>query len=168
MASLVFSTRGTHFPVCTLWVVFEQWAPTVVLQPALHPPCANTSHSVLSPLIPPSLLLTHTGVYTSAQTSTISTCKIQAIWKCCVRQCKVIWLIMSSKMKVASQHWTDWTDCDNVPNKTKDIFTLLRLKRFLYMIVGCSIPCRVVFAARCACRKLDWLDWLDLLDWGGF
>ena len=59
---------------------------------------------------------------------------------------------MSSKMKVASQHWTDWTDCDNVPNKTKDIFTLLRLKRFLYMIVGCSIPCRVVFAARCACR----------------
>ena len=58
-------------------------------------------------------------------------------------------------MKVASQHWTDWTDCDNVPNKTKDIFTLLRLKRFLYMIVGCSIPCRVVFAARCACRKLD-------------
>ena len=64
-------------------------------------------------------------------------------------------IIMSSKMKVASQHWTDWTDCDNVPNKTKDIFTLLRLKRFLYMIVGCSIPCRVVFAARCACRKLD-------------
>ena len=61
---------------------------------------------------------------------------------------------MSSKMKVASQHWTDWTDCDNVPNKTKDIFTLLRLKRFLYMIVGCSIPCRVVFAARCACRGL--------------
>ena len=71
-------------------------------------------------------------------------------------------LIMSSKMKVASQHWTDWTDCDNVPNKTKDIFTLLRLKRFLYMIVGCSIPCRVVFVARCACWTVLYCTWLDL------
>ena len=44
---------------------------------------------------------------------------------------------------------------DKATNKTKDIFTLLRLKRFLYMIVGCSIPCKVVFAACCACRKLD-------------
>ena len=73
--------------------------------------------------------------------------------------------IMSSKMKVASQHWTDWTDCDNVPNKTKDIFTLLRLKRFLYMIVGCSIPCRVVLAHLYSvperyCSSLDCTDWL--------
>ena len=38
--------------------------------------------------------------------------------------CFILFKIMSSKMKVASQHWTDWTDCDTVPNKTKDIFTL--------------------------------------------
>ena len=80
-------------------------------------------------------------VSTSSSSSSSFLCPISSFIIQCAEE-----KIMSSKMKVASQHWTDWTDCDNVPNKTKDIFTLLRLKRFLYMIVGCSIPCRVVFA----------------------
>ena len=42
----------------------------------------------------------------------------------CQKKVIIVIIIMSSKMKVASQHWTDWTDCDTVPNKTKDIFTL--------------------------------------------
>ena len=61
-------------------------------------------------------------------------------------------------MEVASQQ------CDTVPNKRH--FNTVKIEKIfihdtIVTIVGCSIPGRVVFAARAACRELDWLDWLD-------